>query len=351
MVGREDSTPIINELAVDQKMTIDLRIWRHFIAVAEELHFGRAADRLHMTQPPLTQSIAQLEKILGVLLFDRSRRRVQLTAAGQALLPEARALIQHAHSLPGLAQAAAAGEAGHLRLAFAGVVSFGRLPLWVKEFRSRYPRVVLDLVEAAPDVQFDAFERGIIDAGFMLHVSGGAPARLERLLVGRERLALAMQAEHLILTKRNVTLDDLLSLPLIIFPRHAEPSLYDAICDIYASAGRQALVVQEAIQMSTIVNLVSSGLGIAWVPESIMRFARDDVVYRFTSDLVKSISGRGALAQLPICDIGLIWKRNNANPALQRFIDLVRQDVEGSTPGSFPRDYPSSGSAPACVVR
>src|SRR5512147_2535570 len=148
---------------------VELRLWRQFIAVAEELHFGRAAVRLHMTQPPLTQAIAHLEQLLGVRLFERTKRSVQLTAAGAALLPEARELLARAQALPAHARAAAHGEVGRLRLAFVSTVGFGLLPQWVREFRSLYPRVEFDLVEATGDVQLQAMEQGDIDAGFMLH--------------------------------------------------------------------------------------------------------------------------------------------------------------------------------------
>ena len=151
---------------------IDLRAWRQFVAVAEELHFGRAALRLHMTQPPVTQAIAQLEKALGVVLFDRTRRRVALTPAGEALLPDVRELLARAQALPARARAAAAGQVGRVRIAFVSTVGFERLPAWVREFRVLCPEVALELVEATGDVQLEAFARGEIDAGLMLHSRG-----------------------------------------------------------------------------------------------------------------------------------------------------------------------------------
>src|SRR3982750_3158020 len=117
------------------EVSVDLRVWRQFIAVAEELHFGRAAARLHMTQPPVTQAIAQMEKSLGVLLFDRTRRRVALTPAGEALLPDVRGLLARAQALPARAKAAAAGEVGRVRLAFVSTIGFERLPAWVRGVR------------------------------------------------------------------------------------------------------------------------------------------------------------------------------------------------------------------------
>lgn len=142
---------------------IDLRLWRQFVAVAEELHFGRAARRLHMTQPPLTQGIALLERHLGVRVFERTKRSVALTPAGTALLPEVRELLTRATRLASVARRAAAGESGHLRLAFVSTIGFTLLPGWVRVFRERYPGVQLELREATGDVQVEALARGELD--------------------------------------------------------------------------------------------------------------------------------------------------------------------------------------------
>src|SRR5690349_20776101 len=125
---------------------VELRLWRQFLAVADELHFGRAAARLHMTQPPLTQAIAQLERVVQVRLFDRTKRSVKLTAAGEALVPQARELLARAQSLPAQARAAASGEVGRLRLAFVSTVGFTLLPQWVRAFRAQQPQVALELI-------------------------------------------------------------------------------------------------------------------------------------------------------------------------------------------------------------
>lgn len=142
-----------------------MRLWRQFAAVAEELHFGRAAQRLHMTQPPLTQAIAGLERTLGLQLFDRTKRSVQLTPAGAALLPQVLDLLDRAQALPAQARAAAAGEVGRLRLAFVSTVGFGMLPQWVRAFRAQWPGVRLELIEATGDVQLQALERGRLMPG------------------------------------------------------------------------------------------------------------------------------------------------------------------------------------------
>lgn len=291
---------------------IELRLWRQFVAVAEALHFGRAAQRLHMTQPPLTQAIAHLEQLLLVRLFERSTRSVRLTAAGAALLPEARELLVRAQALPGLARASADGEAGRLRLAFVSTVGFDVLPRWVLAFREHCPKVQLELVEATGDVQLQALERGEIDAGFLLHSPGFSPPGLACQRIARDPLVVALPAQSVLAGKATLTLKDLLDQPLVIFPRRILPSLYDAIFAMYHAAGQLPRVAQEAIQMQTIVNLVSAGLGIAWVPESVRQFQRPGVVYRE----VKASKAR----PVPGCETSLVWAAGAASPALLRFI-------------------------------
>lgn len=285
---------------------IELRVWRQFVAVAEELHFGRAAVRLHMSQPPLTQAIALLEERLQVRLFDRTKRYVALTPAGAALLPEVRDLLQRAQALPAHARAAAAGELGRLRLGFVSTAGFALLPEWVRALRESHPGVQLELVEATGDVQEQALARGDMDAGFMLHAPDFAPAALERRLITREPLVVALPQQHALAGGNELTLDAVLAEPLVIFPRHIAPSLHDAVFALYHRAGRLPLVAQEAIQMQTIVNLVSAGLGLAWVPASVQQFQRHGVVYR-------SLEGAA-----PQCETSLVWLRSN--PVLERFL-------------------------------
>ena len=302
---------------------IELRLWRQFATLAEELHFGRAAQRLHMTQPPLTQAIANLERQLGVRLFDRTKRSVQLTAAGLALLPQAHELLARAQALPAHARAAAQGEVGRLRLAFVSTVGFGLLPQWVRAFRSLYPQVEFELIEATGDVQQAALERGEIDAGFMLHSPGFVPAGLRHLRVAREPLALALSEQHPLATARALSLAAVLAQPLVIFPRRILPSLHDAIFGMYHAAGRTPQVAQDAIQMQTIVNLVSAGLGVAWVPDSVRQFQRSGVVYRH-------VGGKQA-EQVPGCETSLAWPQASASPTLERFVEFARQQIRNGS--------------------
>jgi DNA-binding transcriptional LysR family regulator len=294
---------------------IEWRVWRQFATLAEELHFGRAAQRLHMTQPPLTQAIAGLERTLGVRLFDRTKRSVRLTATGQALLPAVLDVLARAQALPARARAAADGEEGRLRLAFVSTVGFDLLPGWVRRFRDRFGAVQLDLVEATGDVQLGLLERGEVDAGFILHSPGFVPPGLMRYSVAREPLVVAVPESHGLASQARLSLGDVLTQPLVVFPRRIVPSLYDAIFGLYHAAGHSPVVAQEAIQMQTIINLVAAGLGLAWVPASVQAFQRPGVVYR------ELAPGDGFA--VPLCETSLIWQGAAVPVILQRFIEVI----------------------------
>lgn len=294
---------------------IELRPLRYFVAVAEEMHFGRAAARLHMTQPPLSQTIQALESQLGAPLFSRTRRSVALTAAGRALLPEAQRLLMQAESLPALVQRAAAGESGQLRLAFVSSADYSVLPIALREFRSAYPAVQIDLREATSDVQLEELAAGNIDLGILIPP---VPDKLKTILdyfpVLTEPLVLALPADSkLATTTRKVSLKSCAGLPLIIFPRRLAPALHDQILGCFREAGLTPSIEQEAIQMQTIVGLVAAGMGIALVPQSVSNLKRPGVEYR----ALKEAS--------PLVEIGLAWRRDNTSPVLQSFLHLIQK--------------------------
>ena len=301
---------------------IELRVWRQFLVLAETLHFGRAALKLHITQPPLTLAVQQLEARLGVMLFERTRRQVALTPAGQALIEPVRQLLQQAASLGGIAQAAGQGSVGRLRLGFVSTVGFGPLPGWLRGFREAEPGIEVVLKEATTDVQLRAFEQGEADAGFVLHAPNMAPdggaQPLSRLSVGIEPMVLAVPETSPLNSARRLTLAQILAEPLIIFPRGIAPSLYDAVLAFYHRHNASLVIAQEAIQMQTIVNLVSAGLGLAWVPESVTQLQRPGVVYRRLPVALVSAA--------PRAETSLVW-RANAGPVVARFVDYVARSL------------------------
>ena len=297
---------------------VELRPLRQFVAVAEELHFGRAARRLAMTQPPLTQAVQALERALGVLLFERTRRVVALTPAGAELLDQARRLLRAAEALPAAVQAAAQGRSGRLRLAFVSTIAYGAMPLWLRLFREACPEVQLQLREATLDVQLAAFGADEIDAGFVLHAPGAVPAGFAALTVQSEPMWLALPESHPAARRSLLQTRDIADSPLVIFPRQVTPSLYDALLASQHARGLTPRVVQEAIQMQTLVNLVSAGIGVAWVPQTVTRLQLPGVVYR-------RVAGAPVLAET-----SLIW-REPALAVVQRFVEQVRGQLKPRT--------------------
>jgi DNA-binding transcriptional LysR family regulator len=291
---------------------MDLRQLRYFLVVAEELHFGRAAARLHMTQPPLSMAIQGLEQDLGAELFTRNRRGVALTPAGAALIAQARRMLAEVEALPALVQRAAAGEEGKLALSFVSSADYSVLPPFLRTYRSKYPGVQIALQEATTDVQLDLLLEGRVDAGLLIPpLSNKSRTTLDYLPVLEEPLILAAPTGT-ISGKRAIWLRDAPKLPLIIFPRAIAPALYDAIIGCFEQPPD---IGQEAIQMQTIVSLVSAGMGIALVPHSVGNLMRTGVEYRALRD------------DTPVVQTGVAWRRDNASPVLRGFIDLLRKNT------------------------
>lgn len=302
-------------------MNLELRQLRYFIAVAEELHFGKAALRLHMTQPPLSQTIQALEELLGAPLFARSRRAVELTPAGAALLPEARRILAASAALPALVRRAAGGEAGRLSLAFVSSADYSVLPPFLRRYRTAFPLVSIALQEATSDVQIDDLLHARIDAGLLIPpLPDKARLELDYLKVLTEPLIVALPAGAIAPATGPVALADLPPLPLIIFPRPIAPSLHDAILACFRAAGVTPEIGQEAIQMQTIVSLVSAGMGMALVPQSVSNLMRPGVEYRALRDAT------------PQVETGLAWRRDSVSPVLQGFLDLLRKNTDADPP-------------------
>ncbi|HEY4370948.1 MAG TPA: LysR family transcriptional regulator [Burkholderiales bacterium] len=294
-----------------------------FVTLAEELHFGRAAARLNLTQPPLTLAIKELELEMGAQLFERTKRSVRLSPAGAALLPEARALLAQAARLPGIAQSAAAGGAGELRLAFISIVDYSFLPDLLREYTRRFPAVRVQLREATTDVQLADLMQGRVDVGVVLGpVADELPRAADagQLVYRRltsENLAIALPESHPRAAGNGpLSLAGLAREPLICIPRQVAPRLYDAILGACAAAGFSPRIAQEAIQMQTIISLVAAGIGMALVPESVMGLRRPGVRYRKL---------RAAGGQKHALEIGLAWRADHLPPVLQRFIELAAQ--------------------------
>jgi DNA-binding transcriptional LysR family regulator len=274
----------------------ELRQLRHFVAVAERLHFGRAAAALHISQPPLSRSIRELERRVGVLLLARSRRRVELTPEGARFLEEAKRILAQLEGAVREVQAMAAGTGGRLRLGFVSLADFGVLPGLLKAYKAARPRVALALREMLSPEQAAALTGGELDVGLLLPPVDVPD--LEHLVVQRERFLAALPARHRLARGRGrLAVRDLAAESFVMVPRAIAPGLYDIVAGLAARAGFAPRVAQEAIQMQTVVSLVSSGLGVALVPACLANLGRRGVVYREIAD------------PHPRLDLWLAWRR------------------------------------------
>ncbi len=290
--------------------TPELRQLRHFVAVAERLHFGRAAQALHMSQPPLSRSIQDLERRVGARLLSRTRRKVELTPEGARFLAEAKRLLGQLERALLEVGSMAAGAGGRLRLGFVSLADFGVLPGLLKAFKAARPGVALALREMLSPEQAAALAAGELDFGLLLPP---VPGELEHLVVQRERFLAALPARHrLARGAGKLSVRELAEEAFVMAPREIAPGLHDSVALLAARAGFSPRVAQEAIQMQTVVSLVSSGLGVAIVPASVSNLGRRGVVYREIADAH------------PKLDLWLAWPRGTLSAAGREFLAPAR---------------------------
>ncbi|MCG8347024.1 MAG: LysR family transcriptional regulator [Chloroflexales bacterium] len=295
---------------------MEFRHLRYFIAVAEELHFGRAAARLQMAQPPLSQQIRQLENEIGVQLLHRTKRRVELTHAGAMFLKEAQAIVAHAEQAIQVAQQASHGKIGRLAVGFVGSAMYSVLPPILRAFHHEAPEVKLTLEELTTAQQIDALHKQHIDVGFLRPPIRDALLSTEPLL--HEPLIVALADTHPLAQASVVSIHALAAEPFILFPRSYGPGLYDHVFDLCWQAGFVPQVAQEAIEMHTLVSLVAADLGVALVPASLQQLQRVNVVYRSLQEAV------------PMIALAMAWRHNDTTPVLHRFLDLVKAQHSAS---------------------
>lgn len=290
---------------------MELRHLRYFVAVAEELHFGRAAQRLNMAQPPLSQQIRSLETELGVQLFLRTSRTVSLTPEGRFFLEHAQTVIAHAHRAFESMQAAGRGEAGRLSIGFVTSSVYALVPSALREFHRRLPAVEIRCFEMLPQRQIEALKRREIDVGFSRSAPTDEVLAVETL--SREPLVLAMPSEHPLAKERKLRLRALAAEPFILFPRSAGPAFYDAIMSTCRRAGFAPRLGQEPGEWQTVLALVAAGLGVALVPDSLKNWQRPGVVYR------------ELLGQTAEVELNLLWRKQGATPVIEKFLHVARE--------------------------
>ena len=282
---------------------------RCFVAVAEELHFGRAALRLNMTQPPLSRQIQLLEHAIEVKLFDRTSRSVVLTQAGTTFLPEARRLLRLSEAAALSAKRAATGQAGTVTIGFTAVSGYDFLPRLIDRFRKAAPDIDLILREMVSAEQIEALAAGRIDLGLIRPPF--SRIELHSRCVVREPLLLAAPAGHPLARAASVTLADLDRQPLVTYSPYEARYFYDLLATLFTKAGIAPQYVQHISQIHSILGLVKAGLGVALVPQAAANLRFRGVVLRPIK-----VSPR-------IVELHLAWRRSNANPALPVLIENI----------------------------
>jgi DNA-binding transcriptional LysR family regulator len=265
---------------------MELRHLRYFVGVAEELHFGRAAVRLGISQPPLSHQIHALEEELGVRLFDRSSRNVKLTDAGVLFLAEAKATLIQAERAVTVARRAAAGEVGELAIGFNASAPFvPRIARALFDFRQGWPEVHMTLTELSWSAQSRALEDGTIDVGITRSFSKPSPQPgITATLLLEERLVVALRPDHRLAAQTTLSLSDLRGEPLVFYARDLSGGFTDALFRLLREAGVEPKIAQDVREVSTLFGLVAAGVGLTVVAESLCALQAANIVYRPLSD-------------------------------------------------------------------
>jgi len=292
---------------------MELRHLRYFVAVAEELHFTRAAERLGIQQPPLSLQIRQLEHEIGTPLFRRLSRGVELTEAGALLLDDARRILDQVERTKASVQSRARGETGRIQVGFAGATYFQPIvPDIIRSYRESYPNVVLLPEQSNTPHLVAGLQSGAIDVAFVRPSLSDSEGIAIQPLVD-EPMRIVLPATHPRAGSRSMPLADLAQETLILFPRVIGPGLHDAIIASCQQAGFSPTLGQDAPQIPSIVYLVSAGFGVSIVPQSIEHIHAEGVVYL-------RIDGDG-----PRAPIGLAYRRDDHSTVVRNFVALARR--------------------------
>ncbi|MDH2238974.1 LysR family transcriptional regulator [Pigmentiphaga sp. GD03639] len=298
---------------------LSMRLLHTFSVVAEELHFGRAAERLHMTQPPLSQQIRQLEQLIGAELFHRTTRSVSLTPAGRILHDRAKKILQDAEAAADAARRAASGSAGSVAVGFTASSIYRTLPRLVSAFRRQYPEVELRLEEMRPEPMLDALHADKLDVALLRPPEKSlADPRLAHSVIARERLVLALPADHALAHLEQVPVSNLDGLHLIGFSPDQAPYSYELCQRLFHAAQVVPHVVQASI-LPTMLALVEAGMGAALVPASAQATWSGALHYRPLADTQENITTLYA-----------VRRQDMRNPAAEKFVDLAA--MQGGVP-------------------
>ena len=290
---------------------MELRQIRYFQCVARELSFTRAARLLHIAQPPLSRQIKMLEEELGVAVFERLGRGIQLTEAGRYFLDQTEKMTLRLEETINATRRIGQNDRMWFGVGFVPSTLYGHMPALIRQLREMNNQVEIGLVEMTTLQQFDALKSGRIDIGVGRILL--KDEEIERLVLTDEPLALALPIRHPLAHRRSVKISDILNEPLILYPARPRPSYADHVLNLFKQKGHSPVVAQEVNELQTAIGLVTAGIGVSIVPESVRRLHREDVVYidldesGFTSPIMLS------------------WRKNDQSAFLKEVIALFRQ--------------------------
>ena len=288
---------------------IELRHLRYFVAVAEELHFGRAAERLHVAQPPLSQQIRKLEELLGYPLFIRTSRSVTLTSAGEALLQRARRTLRNVQRDIDETRSIGRGDVGSLHIGFIGSAMLSALPGIFRSYREAYPRVRLHLHESFTALVMEGLENGTLDAGILR--DGDPVEGVHVTTILSEPFVAVLPATHSCARQKSISPAVLRGEPFIYYPRSAGARAYEKPLTLCEEHGFRPQIVQEAQHWLSILRLVGAGLGVSIAPACVRRIASAEVV---------CLPLRGAKT---VSNVELAWLAGDARPIVERFKQIA----------------------------
>lgn len=293
---------------------MELRHLRYFVAVGEEQHYGRAAQRLHVAQPALSRQIQDLEEEIGFQLFERLPRGVKLSAAGKLFLDDARQILQQVSEAAARAARVACGQTGTLRIGFTENSSWhGVVPNSLRRFRERHPDAELQLHPAGSVNQLEEIRSGRVDAGFVFNLPRN-DKELDQIPVALQYVELAVPKGHALSRIKKLRLRDLVDAPFVWFPRREAPAFYDRLMhECYRGGLQSPRIVQEAANEATILSLVSHGMGVGWVNETARWRCPKQVVILSVTDL-----------NMPL-PMALAWRKDNSSALLASFLAEVQR--------------------------
>lgn len=293
---------------------MELRHLKYFKTVAEELHFGKAADRLNMAQPPLSTQIRHLEEELGIPLFHRTKRRVELTKEGEVFLEKVYQILKNLDESIETVRKVNRGEIGEISIGFLASSAYDVLPTIIKYYRKQYPSIHVNLKQLTSVGQLKALKEGTIHIGIISEPFENDAFNFE--VIRREPMVVALPREHPLASENSpIDLIELENDPFILTGRESNQIYYDRIINSCGEVGFSPNIIQETKEMSTLISLVSAGIGIAIVPDSIKALLQNEVIYR----KIKNNKFTTVTA--------LVWENKSQSPIVNGFVELVKESV------------------------